>query len=199
MNNWCICRLFTHIFTARRLYKSFGVKGLSTGESLLQSSDSRTQIVNHTVLPTYTAPVLNTLRKTTSSFKPSLGCDKGLCIQARLRSVWGSHELIRHMGCDNVNPIQLVIFVATAGMAGVSWMSTVYGNSQHFTTVAFLRNKIKPRVSIFSHYIYTLYLISKSRTVKRESPSSRTCAFSTFKYFLFYQYFVMSAIRQIQQ
>jgi hypothetical protein len=27
MNNWCIFWLFTHMFTARRLYKSFGVKG----------------------------------------------------------------------------------------------------------------------------------------------------------------------------
>jgi hypothetical protein len=38
MHNWCICRFFTHIFTgilifkgltARRLYKSFDIKGLS--------------------------------------------------------------------------------------------------------------------------------------------------------------------------
>jgi hypothetical protein len=28
MNNLCICWLFTHIFTARRLYKSFCVRGL---------------------------------------------------------------------------------------------------------------------------------------------------------------------------
>jgi hypothetical protein len=38
MNNWCICLFFPHIFTgdlifkgltARRIYKSFGVKGLN--------------------------------------------------------------------------------------------------------------------------------------------------------------------------
>jgi hypothetical protein len=28
MSNWCICWLFTHIFTVRRINKSFDVKGL---------------------------------------------------------------------------------------------------------------------------------------------------------------------------
>jgi hypothetical protein len=108
----------------------------------------------------------------------------GLGIQTRLWSVGGSHELIRHMGCDNVNPIQLVIFLATADMAGVSWMSTVYGNSQHFHHSSLPAEPDKSSFSIFSHYIYTLYLISKSRTKKRESPSSRTRAVSMFKYLL---------------
>jgi hypothetical protein len=43
MNDWCICWFFTHIctgilifkgLTARRLYKSFGVKGLIKGLSI---------------------------------------------------------------------------------------------------------------------------------------------------------------------
>jgi hypothetical protein len=29
MNDWYICWLFTHIFTAGHFYQSFGVKGLS--------------------------------------------------------------------------------------------------------------------------------------------------------------------------
>jgi hypothetical protein len=29
MINWCICWLFMHIFTVRRIYKSFGIKGLN--------------------------------------------------------------------------------------------------------------------------------------------------------------------------
>jgi hypothetical protein len=33
MNNWCICWFFTHIFTALRLYMSFGVKGLTEPRS----------------------------------------------------------------------------------------------------------------------------------------------------------------------
>jgi hypothetical protein len=32
MNNWRIYWFFTHIFTARRLYKSFGVKGLAEAQ-----------------------------------------------------------------------------------------------------------------------------------------------------------------------
>lgn len=52
----------------------------------------------------------NMLRKTQNSLKPILGCDPGLGIQTRLLSVGGSHEHIRHMGRDNVNPIQMVNF-----------------------------------------------------------------------------------------
>jgi hypothetical protein len=45
MNSWCICWIFTHIFTGilifkgltvRRLYKSFGVRGLSNGYSAMK-------------------------------------------------------------------------------------------------------------------------------------------------------------------
>jgi hypothetical protein len=48
MNSWCICWLFTHIFTgvlifkgltARRLYKTFGVKGLIYVHKMLCCKD----------------------------------------------------------------------------------------------------------------------------------------------------------------
>jgi hypothetical protein len=38
MNNWYICWLFTHIFTAQRLYKLFGVKGFNIGGELMTTS-----------------------------------------------------------------------------------------------------------------------------------------------------------------
>jgi hypothetical protein len=39
MNNWCFCWFFMHIFTARRLYKSFGVKGLNFMKVLLVGTE----------------------------------------------------------------------------------------------------------------------------------------------------------------
>jgi predicted transcriptional regulator len=59
MNNWCICWFFTHIFTgfvifkgltARRLYKSFDVKGLiqkKSGYSVYKITEKGLRMMFH--------------------------------------------------------------------------------------------------------------------------------------------------------
>jgi hypothetical protein len=51
MNNWCSCWFFRHNFTARRLYKSFGVKGLIHTIRCAKSQHEATGGIPNTFLP----------------------------------------------------------------------------------------------------------------------------------------------------
>jgi hypothetical protein len=148
---------------------------LSTGASLPQRSGSRTilsttQIAYHIVLAIQTAMVLtqHAVAAIKFAYETSLGCGPGLGIQGRLRSIQGYHRNV-------LDPRDVTLWIrfnwpiltASTNMGGSAECRLFTGRPS--TTASFLRNKIKSRVSIFSHCIYTLYLISSLVQRKIES------------------------------